>query len=179
MGMGGVSIGFERASEQSTQSKYQKFDCSQNSGIYQGAQINMANSAIYKKVLMFVLFVLFGLGGCMNAIADDDPCSTQNNSLEAAQCQIERLKHLETELNARYQEALEKLPDTNVWDARQTKDQLKKAQSAWRVYRDENCSYVGGLQGGSGRWVTIFAVDCDLEETEKRIDFFKHLPAGG
>ena len=81
------------------------------------------------------------------------------------------MKSLEKDLDSGYQEALGKLPVTSKWDTRETKGQLEKAQRAWRVYRDENCSYVGGLQGGSSKWVTTFADDCAIEETEKRIDF--------
>ncbi|NWB51119.1 lysozyme inhibitor LprI family protein [Pseudomonas gingeri] len=114
----------------------------------------MAGVTVYKKAL---LFILFGLGGCMNAIADNDPCGSQNGSLNTAQCKAEKLKSLEKDLDAGYQEALGKLPITSKWDARETRGQLEKAQRAWRVYRDENCSYVGGLQGGSSKWVTTFA----------------------
>ncbi len=107
----------------------------------------------------------------MNAIADSNQCDMKNGSLNTAQCKVEKLKSLEKELDAGYREALEKLPVTSKWDARETKGQLEKAQRAWRVFRDENCGYVGGLQGGSSKWVTTFANDCAIEETERRIDF--------
>ncbi|NWB86888.1 lysozyme inhibitor LprI family protein [Pseudomonas gingeri] len=128
----------------------------------------MVVSTICKKVLVFVLL---GLGGCMSAFADNSPCTMPNGSLSSTQCKKEKLEALEKELDAGYQEALEKLPRSSKWDTRETKGQLERAQRAWRVYRDENCGYVGGLQGGSSRWVTTFADDCAIEETERRIDF--------
>jgi len=115
----------------------------------------------------------------MSAAADDGPCSTENSSLEAAQCSAEKLKLLEQQLDSSYMAALKKLPDTNHWDIRKTKDQLIKAQAAWKTYRDENCSYVGGLQGGKNMMVTDFSIECSLQETEKRIGFFRNLPRGG
>ncbi len=136
----------------------------------------MAGFGFYRKVLVFIFIVL---GGCANAIADDNPCTVGKGSLGTAQCKAEKLKSLEKELDADYQEALGKLPDSSEWDIRQTKAQLEKSQRSWLVYRNENCSYVGGLQGGSNIWVTIFADDCAIEETERRIVFFKNLPTGG
>ncbi|NVZ99154.1 lysozyme inhibitor LprI family protein [Pseudomonas gingeri] len=136
----------------------------------------MSDFAAYKKTLAIMLI---GLSGCMHAVADDKPCSTQNSSIGIAQCKAEKLKDLNAVLDAHYRDALNKLPEVGSEDVRKTKEQLKKAQSAWQVYRDENCSYVGGLQGGSSMWVTIFSVDCVLEETERRIEFFKNLPVGG
>jgi uncharacterized protein YecT (DUF1311 family) len=133
-------------------------------------------SKSYKKDF---IFMLFGLGFCMGVFAGDGPCTTQNNSIGIAQCKAEKLKALEAELDSSYLKALDKMPGVGIGDARKNKDQLKKSQSAWKVYRDENCSYLGGLQGGSSMWVTIFTVDCVLVETEKRIDFFRHLPVGG
>ncbi|NWD66707.1 DUF1311 domain-containing protein [Pseudomonas gingeri] len=126
-----------------------------------------------------LFFLIVGLGGCMSAMADDGPCSTQSSSLETAQCSAEKLKYLEQKLDFSYEAALKTLPDTSRWDIRKTKGQLIKAQSAWRIYMEENCSYVGGLQGGNNMMVTEFSNECSLQETEKRIDFFRDLPKGG
>lgn len=115
----------------------------------------------------------------MNASAGDTPCAVANSSLGDAQCAAQKLTNLDAELESVYQAALEKLPDVSHRDIRKAKDQLRKAQSAWYIYRDENCDYVGGLQGGNNMSVTEFSTECALEETEKRIDFFRHLPLGG
>ncbi|NWB51118.1 lysozyme inhibitor LprI family protein [Pseudomonas gingeri] len=126
-----------------------------------------------------LVFFAFSLGSCMNATADDGPCSTENSSLDAAQCAAEKLKYLEQKLESSYEAALKKMPETSNWDVRKAKKQLMKSQDAWRVYRDENCSYVGGLQGGNNMMVTDFSNECSLKETEKRIEFFRNLPRGG
>lgn len=125
-------------------------------------------------------FLLLSLTSCIIASAADNPCLTQNGSMETAQCMAEKLKSVEAQLDSSFQEALETRPDAgDLVDIRKTKAQLKKAQNAWRVYRNENCSYVGGLQGGSDIWVTIFSTECALHETERRIEFFKNLPTSG
>lgn len=125
------------------------------------------------------LFLVISLIGCGAAHAEDSPCSAAGGSLGGAQCVAQKLTSLEGELESVYQSALDKLPDVSRRDIRKAKDQLRKAQSAWRIYRDENCDYVGGLQGGSNMSVTEFSTECALEETEKRIDFFRNLPMGG
>jgi len=40
------------------------------------------------------LFILFGLGGCMNVIANNNPCETKNGSLNTAQCKAEKIEIL-------------------------------------------------------------------------------------
>ncbi|NWB28424.1 lysozyme inhibitor LprI family protein [Pseudomonas gingeri] len=120
---------------------------------------------------------LVGVGCCLSAAADENACSS-SSSLGVAQCSAEKLKQLEEQLDSSYTAALEKLPDTSRWDVRKTKGQLIKAQAAWKSYRDENCSYMGGLQGGDNIMVTQFSDDCALDETRKRIEFFRDLPKG-
>jgi uncharacterized protein YecT (DUF1311 family) len=124
----------------------------------------------------FAFFPLLCIFSCTNVFAADELCDTGNNSLELAQCLAGNLKVAEDRLNSIYQVSLEKLPETSEWDTRKTKGQLVKAQNAWRIYRDENCTYLGGLQGGDNMWVTIFGTECAIDETNKRIEFFKHLP---
>jgi uncharacterized protein YecT (DUF1311 family) len=123
--------------------------------------------------------MVVSLMSCVDAAAGDSPCSVPETTLAVAQCSAEKLKKLEGDLDSVYQQALGKLPEVNNQDNRKTKDQLRKAQGAWRIYRDENCLYVGGLEGGNSMWVTEFSNECALVETEKRIDFFRHLPVGG
>ncbi|MDY7574501.1 lysozyme inhibitor LprI family protein [Actimicrobium sp. CCI2.3] len=126
-----------------------------------------------------VFVLLFGLSNCVIASADDNPCLTQSSSMQSAQCLEEKLKTAEAMLDSSYQDALHHLPDTSDRDIRKTKEQLKKAQNAWLVYRNEHCNYMGALKGGSNIWVTIFSLECSLQETERRIDFFLHLPTSG
>jgi uncharacterized protein YecT (DUF1311 family) len=107
------------------------------------------------------------------------PCLTQSGSVETGQCAEERFQAIEKQLGLSYQDALEKLPETDSSDDRKTKDQLKKAQNAWKIYRSENCNYIGGIEGGSSLWISIFSTECAIEETKKRIEFFKNLPMAG
>jgi uncharacterized protein YecT (DUF1311 family) len=116
---------------------------------------------------------------CSYAKAEQNACAKQVTSEQADQCIAEKLRAAEARLDSIYRIALAKLPEADPFDNRKTKAQLKEAQEAWQVYRDENCRYIGGLQGGSSRWVSIFARECDLSETERRIKFFNSLPGGG
>ena len=125
------------------------------------------------------LFFLFCMANCITVLAADSTCLTQNSSIEITQCEGERLSLAEEQLDLWYQEALKKLPETSDWDKRKTQAQLKKAENAWQIYRDENCNYVGGLQGGNNIWVTIFSTECLIKETENRIEFFKKFPTYG
>jgi uncharacterized protein YecT (DUF1311 family) len=122
---------------------------------------------------------LFLLCNCIASNASDSACLTQNSSIKSAQCASEKLRAAEALLDENFQEALGKLPESSDWDIRKTKSQLEKAQEAWRIYRDENCKYIGGLKGGNNVSVTTFSTECSLHETQQRIEFFKNLPRGG
>jgi uncharacterized protein YecT (DUF1311 family) len=115
------------------------------------------------------------------ALADEvagDPCTKSHNVAEV-QCLGKKIEAAEKELDQLLSATLATLPDSDSNDIRKGKAQLRKAQNAWRSYRDENCQFIGGLQGGSNLWVTHFAADCMLDETKKRIEFFNRLPQGG
>lgn len=115
------------------------------------------------------------------ATAQNDPCANENTAMAVAQCDSEKLKTAEAALDEIYQNSLKDLPDTKTypWDRRKTKDQLEKSQSSWFIYRNENCNYLGGLQGNNSTYITIFSTECSIKETKSRIDFFMNLPTGG
>lgn len=108
----------------------------------------------------------------------EDVCSRVANDIDVAKCVGVKISASSAELEKYYQTALTNLPDTDNDDDRKTKAQLIKAQAAWKVFVDEQCKYVGGLQGGSSLYVSTFDDECILDETGKRIEFFKHLPMG-
>jgi uncharacterized protein YecT (DUF1311 family) len=105
----------------------------------------------------------------------EDPC-TLNYHLAQVQCLMKKIEAAEVELDNFFNAVLTQLPDTDPYDTRKGKAQLRKAQDAWRIYRNEHCAFIGGIQGGSNLWVTHFSGDCELEETNKRIEFFKSVP---
>ena len=81
-------------------------------------------------------------------------------------------------LDRLYQAALAKLPATGPNDIRKQRSQLVKAEDAWRAYANGQCAFVGGQEGGSNSWVSQFASQCLLDETDKRIAFFQHPSSG-
>ena len=46
-------------------------------------------------------------------------------------------------------------------------------------YNAQNCTLMGGLEGGSNLAVTEFEARCEKEEIEKRIQFLKRVANGG
>jgi uncharacterized protein YecT (DUF1311 family) len=102
----------------------------------------------------------------------------QDYHLAQVQCLRKKIEATEVELDKVFNTVLTQLPDTDPYDTRKGKAQLSKAQDAWRTYRNEHCAFIGGIQGGSNLWVTHFAGDCELEETNRRIEFFKSVPWG-
>jgi uncharacterized protein YecT (DUF1311 family) len=116
----------------------------------------------------------------LSAMADgtsEDPC-TQDYHLAQVQCLGKKIEAAEVDLDMVFNLVLSELPDSDSNDNRKGKAQFRKAQGAWRIYRNEHCAFIGGIQGGSNLWVTHFAGECELEETNKRIEFFKNVPWG-
>jgi uncharacterized protein YecT (DUF1311 family) len=111
------------------------------------------------------------------ALADDAACETGGH-LADVQCFSKKLEAANAELDQLYRDTLTKLPDSVATDNRKGKAQLIKAQEAWRNYLDAQCTFIGGIQGGSNLWVTDFANRCEFDEIKNRIDFFKHVPWG-
>jgi len=106
-----------------------------------------------------------------------DPCNGVSH-LEEVQCLGKALQVQDQEINRAYKRALEALPKQDGFDIRKTQSQLVKSQRAWLKYRDENCTLVGGLEGGSNLWVTHFAAPCAQKETAERIKFLESIADG-
>jgi len=94
--------------------------------------------------------------------------------MDAYACAEHQLERTERRLTIAYRETLATLPDTDDRDKRKTKAQLVAAQKAWLAYRDANCDFQGGMEGGSNAWVSTFSTDCKIAETKKRIVYLKH-----
>ena len=93
---------------------------------------------------------------------------------QLATCLVFYIDTARSEIYTRYRAALATMPDADPTDRRKSKAQLIAAEAAWRTYVDAHCAYVGGAEGGSNQWVTIFAEQCELDETTKRIEFLRH-----
>lgn len=128
--------------------------------------------------LAFFLLVLLLPVASMAQETTADPCTLEYH-LAQVQCLGKKIEMAELELAKIFDATLAQLPDVDPNDdARKSKTQLRKAQDAWCSYRNQHCAFIGGIQGGSSLWITHFAGDCALEETNKRIEFFKHVPWG-
>jgi uncharacterized protein YecT (DUF1311 family) len=107
----------------------------------------------------------------------DDLCGGKSH-IEDVQCLATFLKKQDRELNQVYKRALAALPEKDNSDDRKARTQLVKSQRAWLKYRDENCTLIGGQEGGSNLWVTHFAALCEKNETAERIKFLKSIADG-
>jgi uncharacterized protein YecT (DUF1311 family) len=94
-------------------------------------------------------------------------------SLPGVQCMAEQQKIQDRELNAAYRAALHALPEQDSWDTRRNRENLVKAQRAWRRYRDTHCPVVGAQEGGSNMSITFAMQLCEWNLTDERIKFLK------
>ncbi|WP_415755951.1 lysozyme inhibitor LprI family protein [Pseudomonas leptonychotis] len=101
--------------------------------------------------------------------------SKAQSHVEQDQCQSEELTRLDKELNSIYPIALKSLPEHDEFDPRKQQEQLRKSQRAWLKYTQENCSLIGGLEGGESSWVSTFSSSCTIEEFKKRITYLREL----
>ena len=113
------------------------------------------------------------------AFAEDKiNCEDQQNAYENKMCNGMELEKLDKELNLIWKKALAKVPAAGKTDdLRKERAQFITAQKAWLQYRENHCAVMGGLQGGSNQWVTIFAQNCDIGMTQERIKFLKEVAA--
>ena len=127
------------------------------------------------------LFLLLILSATHSVHADpvQTDCAAPHDQWALFKCRDKLMIEKSKALNDLYAAALESEPEPSGQDNRKGKPQLILSQKAWQTYVDANCNYVGGKQGGSNQWVSYFAQECMLEETQKRIDFFKNPPHGG
>ena len=108
---------------------------------------------------------------------ESDNCDDASN-LAQVQCLGRYIAFLDQELNRTYQLALKALPEQDKDDNRRSRKQLRKSERAWLLYKDEDCTLVGGVTGGSNLWVTHFAANCEVKRTRERIRFLRKLAAG-
>jgi len=108
------------------------------------------------------------------AHADAQAC-TDGSHLEQNQCMGKQLGDLDRELNRVYKLALQVRPERDDSDDRKSREQLRKSQRAWLVYKRENCALKSGLQGGSNSWVSTFDGLCEKQELTDRIEFLKKV----
>jgi len=109
--------------------------------------------------------------------ASSEPCDAQDH-LSEVRCTAAEVARLNEELGAAYQKALDARPERDEFDLRKVRDQLRKSQLAWEKYKDENCTLLGGLEGGSNLWVTDFSEQCEKDEIQKRIEFLNRVATG-
>lgn len=108
--------------------------------------------------------------------ADPQPgnCTEPSDQQQLFECRAKLQAEKSKVLDVLFAAALKRLPESGELDSRKARQQLVLAQKAWRDYVDKNCDFIGGQQGGSNPWVSYFAAECVIEETQKRIDFFKN-----
>lgn len=128
--------------------------------------------------LLGPVFVLVVTVGCSVQTLRAEDCP-QGSSREQLECLSQAIDGEQKTLDALYNAALAALPDEHPSDVRKAQSQLVKAEAAWNAYVRENCAYIGGAEGGSDSWVTDFMARCQLDETRRRIEFFRHPPSAG
>ena len=121
--------------------------------------------------------LLISLSSCIASAADECAKAFPDHMSEV-QCITQESKRLDEELNTAYQAALAARPEINEWDNRKNKEQLRKSQRAWLKFKEENCTLIGGLEGGSNLWVTQFIAQCENEEIVNRVKFLQRVAAG-
>jgi uncharacterized protein YecT (DUF1311 family) len=95
--------------------------------------------------------------------------------LAEVQCLARYLQWLDGELNRAYASALSKMPSSDPYDDRKSREQLRKSQRAWLKYKADHCTLEGAMEGGSNLWVTHFAAICEERETKQRIRFLRGI----
>jgi uncharacterized protein YecT (DUF1311 family) len=105
---------------------------------------------------------------------DDSGCGGQGH-LADVQCLGRYLQWLDREINAAYVKAVAKLPVQDSTDDRRGREQLRKSQRAWLQYKRENCTLIGGLEGGSNLAVAQEAAMCEEREIKSRIKFLRSI----
>ena len=126
----------------------------------------------------WVAFFLVFAASPVFATGEDVSCVLEDHRA-ISQCLTKQLIAAEESLEAIYQATLSKLPESDPMDIRKGRPQLVKAQEAWKAYVKEQCDLVGGLTGGNNFWVSEFSRDCAIDETRKRLQFFRNFPSGG
>lgn len=118
------------------------------------------------------------------ALAKDACEANAKSDYDDRICQVKRLQRLNNILNQVYKAALATMPEKSDYgsmpdnDNRKEREQLRKSQRAWLIYRNEQCALEGGLQGGSNNWVSTFSSYCEEKETKLRIKFLKTIVSG-
>ena len=98
--------------------------------------------------------------------------------MSEVQCINQESKKLDDELNSAYKAALAARPEKDQWDSRKNSEQLRKSQRAWLKFKEENCTLIGGLEGGSNLWVSEFDSQCVKDETVARTRFLRRIANG-
>ncbi len=107
---------------------------------------------------------------------DTIDCKNPHAPIEQMICNGRELERLDKELNRIWEKALAATPkDGSTADNRKERQQLMKSQKAWNRFREEDCAFSGGLEGGTNQWVTIFAQMCEQEMYKDRIRFLKQI----
>ncbi len=106
-------------------------------------------------------------------------CGNKNTDhMSEVQCINQENKKLDDELNSVYKAAVAARPEKDQWDSRKDSEQLRKSQRAWLKFKEENCTLIGGLEGGSNLSVSEFDSQCVREETIARIKFLRRVVNG-
>ncbi|MBI3095024.1 MAG: DUF1311 domain-containing protein [Rhodocyclales bacterium] len=120
-----------------------------------------------------ILLVALSSGTSGLALANSDCDRPDLDHSTQVQCIATRIRALDSELNRTYQAALSAMPETSPQDRRKEREQLRKSQRAWLKYKQENCTLVGAIEGGSNLAVTHHAGLCEEEALKERISFLK------
>lgn len=101
--------------------------------------------------IIALIAIVFGTMAASGAAADEmlDVCidATDGNTPAVIDCVTAATGRADAQLNQNYKQLVNRLLELDS-DIHQ-KEQLKKAQRAWLVYRDANCSFYADPEGGA------------------------------
>jgi hypothetical protein len=96
--------------------------------------------------------------------------------MSEVQCINQANKKLDDELNTAYKTALAVRPKKDQWDGRRDCEQPRKSQRAWLKCKEENCTLIGGLEGGSNLSVSECDSQCEKKRPLSASNFYNVLP---
>lgn len=114
---------------------------------------------------MVALIAICWLGIQENAWAANQDCTQAVSSAAMLTCANQRYEAADAELNRIYQHLASQLPQ-------QRRGQLRAAQKAWIVFRDQNAAFVAGTAEG-GTQYPILEVSELAAMTEQRTEQLK------
>lgn len=126
-----------------------------------------------------LLGVVLGLAlysGAMAAPAPDGGCQTGTPQGEEA-CLRPDLKEVEAALERQYRQLARKLVLAPRSANTRAPMRLEASQQAWRQYRTHYCPLEGVASAGTGEWLQVRILECQMRLTKDRLESLRDIEA--